>query len=164
MRDFHTITGASEILRRDRRSVRVALRDVPPDGQDSRGRDAWAMSKYDANIGRQPSGSAGSQRVSRLANELSTIVERLDAGLKRLRAEPDLERRRELANVVGPDVGALDNAFAAVHDALPQDDRPLCEMVRDGCVGQAAGELLALCRMQLDEPAATNAAAAGSGG
>jgi hypothetical protein len=170
MQQNHTITGAAEILRRDRRSVRIALRDTPPDGQDSRGRDAWAMStiasamsRYDQQIGRQPGGHGGNARLAQLTNNLATVVERLDGGMARLRAEPDLEARRELAKVVGPDVGALDRAFAAVHDALPEDDRPLCDMVCDGCVGQAMNQLIALCEWTLG-PAATNGVAAGLGG
>jgi hypothetical protein len=90
--------------------------------------------------------------VSAIEAEL-VALERADVDvktfLKRLRAEPSLERRRALAKSNGRFIGALDRAFEASITAQGPDAIPIFTPLRDRTVASATNDLMTLCEWQI---------------
>jgi hypothetical protein len=151
-----SINGASDTLDRDRRSLRKALRDAEPD-TFVHGRPRWlmqtivdALAEYDRLAGRTRENGSFSGGHSRASDEIESISRELDAGLARLRAEPDLARRRALGEVVGPAIGRLDRALVA---SVPGGAQPILQPGVDNIVRGYMSEFLSLCDLRIDDAA-----------
>ena len=88
--------------------------------------------------------------VCRQIEEAST---RIDHMFSRMRAEDDIEKRREIVASEGGAIGQLDAAMSIANALAPQHSRVLLKTFKDLCVGGAVGECFALCNWRLAEEA-----------
>jgi hypothetical protein len=148
-----SINGASDALGRDRRTIGKALKAVPPDAREG-GHPRWklptilaALESHERNTGQSHGGGSygGGGDRNDIADELERVGALLDAGCKRLSAEPDLTKRRQLAESVGPLVGRLSRAFSRSHEMLPVGERELVELGSTAILRGWVVYLLELC-------------------
>jgi hypothetical protein len=150
MSEFYTITGASEALRRDRRSVRVALRDVPPDGEpDTRDRPRWrlgtitrALAAYDRHAPGTGRNARADTVVERLCSDMETVAVRIERELRRLGEERDAARKAELAPVVGALIGELDGLFIDSLAELLPAERDFARIALDAIMRRLIGDFI----------------------
>lgn len=155
MDEEFTITGASEALRRDRRGIQVALRDVVPDGTpDVRGRPRWKIStissvmvRYDratrhGSIG--PGSRSGGHDTSpdRICADLEQVALRLDRAMRRMDQETDTARKAAMAVEAGALVGELDRVLARSLDHLDAPQRAFAQLGIDGIMRKAIGHFV----------------------
>jgi hypothetical protein len=132
--------GAAQLLERDRGTLKRALRRVPPDAVEQ-GQPRYKLSTVlEAMAVHNHMNTGWRSAVSPMEAELMAL-ERADIAvnsfLKRLRAEPDVERRRSLARSDGKLIGALDGAFAASITAHGRDATAVYAPLRNVVVGSA---------------------------
>jgi hypothetical protein len=124
------------------RTLARRLRNVPPDGEVN-GRPAWFISTAIKAVGSTKDGNGGASEA--VLDEIQDLASALDAGLRRVQSEKDLEaRRRMLREDVGRLVGQLDKAMALATEGVSARDRALLDVVRNHVIGTCAGEVLAL--------------------
>ena len=145
--------GAAQLLERDRGTLKRALRRVRADAFEY-GQPRYKLSTVLEAMAAHTrmNGGSRSSGASPIEPEL-VALERADLDvrtfLKRLRAEPDLERRRALARSDGNLIGALDRAFAASITAQGPDATPIFTPLRDQIVASVINELLSLCEWKI---------------
>ncbi len=88
--------------------------------------------------------------VCRQIEEAST---RIDDMFTRMRAEDDIQKRREIAKQDGGAIGQLDVAMSIANALAPQHSRDLLKAFKDMCVGRAIGECFELCNWRYVEDA-----------
>jgi hypothetical protein len=149
---FFTCNGAADLLERDRRTVRRAMAQVPPDGHDDQGRPVWTVATVVRAMARHAGGSGDTNAAHAALDDIERLAGELEEGIERLRLEPDVARRRELLKEVGPSVGALDRAMIAANSTSPPAERALLD---DYCLKvimrPALGHILGLCELGLEE-------------
>src|ERR1700730_5377248 len=105
-----TVSGAAEVLERDRRTIARALRDVPPD-DESKGRRWKLATIVNAMKGREDRSPSNDKMVA----EIEGAHEALAAGLERMWATAKVSgpeaARQVVRDGVGRLVGALDRAL-----------------------------------------------------
>ena len=81
---IHFFCGAADALERDRRTIRKALREVPPDVADRRGHPRWrlptiltALEKHNRRTGNVPPHNGDDDQVNAALRELAVITNRL---------------------------------------------------------------------------------------
>ncbi len=84
--------------------------------------------------------------VCRQIEEAST---RIDNMFSRMRAEDDIQRRREIVASEGGAIGQLDAAMSIANALAPQHSCDLLKTFKYMCVGSAIGECFALCNWRL---------------
>ncbi|MGO9701429.1 MAG: hypothetical protein ACLPKT_14870 [Methylocella sp.] len=146
-----SVNAASTILRRDRRSLVKALRDTAPDATDRHGNARWkpatiVSALFEFDRAAQTADNGAKAAIDKL--EAAWVA--MSDGMKRLRGEPDAERRKTLGVEVGPLIGALDRAFERTRTLLPADETPLNKLVNDQVVGRTAAEFFDLIGMEID--------------
>jgi hypothetical protein len=135
---------AAQLLQRDRGTIKRALHGIDPDGYEQgqpRFRIATVMR---AMIAHTRIDGRSRPAVSLIEPELVTLEQadlKLNAFLKRLRAERDLERRRAPAESNGKLIGVLDRAFAASIQAQGPDGTPIFTPLRERVVASAIKSL-----------------------
>lgn len=151
-----SVNGAADILERDRRTIRRALKIVPPDAMES-GHPRWrlrtvidALDAHGRHTGHDRSSPLNDDQAA-IHAYLMEITSELQSGFERLRAEPDIERRREMALEVGPGVGRLIDLFERDLENISADSRPFTKIGTDAICGQAIAELLYLCQWELKD-------------
>lgn len=143
MDEEFTVTGASEALRRDRRGIQVALRDVVPDGEpDARGRPRWkletvarAMAQYDRKRlhgAMGPGSRTGGGAIAEISADLEQVALRLDRAMRRMSQEPNSDRRAAMALEAGALVGELDRLLVRSLDHLDAPQRAFAQLGIDG--------------------------------
>jgi hypothetical protein len=162
--ELFTVHGAAEVLRRDRRSVKIALRNTTADHTDNQGRARWrlprvaaALAAYDRARGAHGSHERrGDPRLPAAGNAVEDAAAAVEAGLLRLKAERDIGKRRAIVEANGVPLGALDRAFEQANALLAPDEVQLVRPFCDEVMRMAIGELMRLCdwRLDLGEPAA----------
>jgi putative AbiEi antitoxin of type IV toxin-antitoxin system len=100
------------------------------------------------------SASNGNDHEARLrsADEIERLAHECNQAFDRLRAEPDVERRRVLARsgILGC-VGALDDELERSRGLLSATEGELVKAHLDRIVGRAVAEILCLCDWRLEE-------------
>lgn len=147
-----SISALSTELARDRRTIAKALSHTRPDGKTAGGDDAWflvtaltALDRKEDRRGRHGGGDDGDIR------ELEFVERKLRAFFEKLRAEPDIEKRRAMieageAAVLGEFERALEHARAHNSEATRQVEQPFINQMLGGMIS----ELLSLCQLKLD--------------
>lgn len=136
-----TREAAAPLVKRNRRTVSRAVADVPP--EDPGPPKRWRVSTILAALGRHEvearlrqhgDSSSGSIRESLRqlhADQIAALVMKIDAKFARLAAEPDMDRRFELAQAQGlEEVGELDRILTA---SLAAVDPILAPLLRAHC-------------------------------
>jgi len=118
----------------------------------TRHREAEAVRLAGGDVGyAAPTSNGGSSDRQRSADRIGALARECDRALDRLRAEPDLERRRTLAQsgILGC-LGALDNELQRSRALLPEAIRPLVKEHLDRISGRAIAEVLHLLDWALE--------------
>ena len=155
---------ATTAVKRNRRTIGKALADVPPDDPGPPAR--WRESTILAALGRreavtrpwQHPPNDGYRLREQHADRIESLRVRINAKFARLAAEPDPEKRFELAMAQGlPEFGDLDRALTASLTAVDPILAPLlrshCNEILRQTLG-TLGELLDLDFTSLAEEAA----------
>ena len=85
--------------------------------------------------------------ASREIEEASACVQRM---FDRLRAEGDIQKRRQIAVEEGHAIGQLDSAMALGSALVPEHARAMMRTFTNLVVGRACSEFLELCERRLD--------------
>jgi hypothetical protein len=136
-----TVESLAVELKRDRRTIARALRDVPADGK-VRGRPAWRIVTALAHLGERPTSSNG---VDAAAEAALAATDEVANFLDRLRAEPDVAVRRQMVRAEGGCVGAFSDTFGAIAKG-----DSVGRIVYDVLLAQAINTVLDLCNWKLD--------------
>jgi hypothetical protein len=155
---LYSMNRLAKVFSHNPRTVERALRDVPPDGVLGRF-PAWtlatatgAMRDY-ADDSAQLVGRTGAGTDNPLA-ALMPAADRVDAFLKGLRAEPDVERRRAMLRREGRVVGELEQVLEAVFVATGPECPALMRPWLSEQLIEIMSETLALCEMRFSPDAA----------
>src|SRR5438034_5654792 len=125
-----TNEGLAVELARDRRTVAKALRSTPPDGELN-GRPAWRLTTaLDAMRKRERANRGDGDDVDSLCDELERVAASLDAGLDRVREEPNVGKRRVMLRDIGPTVGTLDRLMERAATGVRPHEARLLGLVR----------------------------------
>ena len=143
-----SLSGLAVELGRNVRTVSAALANVPADGDltvKGKRYDGWTIETALRALGPR----TGDARAAANCDELKQIAAELEDGFERLRKEPDIERRRKLAEKVGPLVGKLDRALTRSNALMipDEDERAFIRLATDRILGQAIGEFIAAARL-----------------
>jgi len=148
-----TLNGLAVELGRDVRMLGKALSGVKPDGMVGKNPGYCietalsALRRRGATRSGQPGDRADAEAIFIELEELAVAIE---DGFKRLRAEPDIEKRREMATEVGPLIGRLGAALARSHDLAPEGSRDFTAQATDAVIfGPAIGEFMQICGLKL---------------
>jgi hypothetical protein len=88
----------------------------------------------------------GSRKISNAdLDEIERVAETFMADLKRVEAEPDIAKRREMIREVGPNFGRLNALWTRINETMPPNEQALCEHYQEMIMGRLLGEVLALC-------------------
>lgn len=152
MRDnIVSINKASELLERDRRTIRRAVLSLSPDAFDPRGQPRWKLARVVSALGAldglRP--DVNHRRRMNAADEIELIGRRLSEGIESLRAASELGERRKLVVQIGPLVGALNSAMEQANVTLSENERELLSHFRVQVIGQVVSEIMDLCAFQL---------------
>jgi hypothetical protein len=140
-----SISGAAVELGMDRRTIAAALTDSSPDGKVGK-HPAWRLRTILAALGM----GKGSGKISNAdLDEMERVAETFMAGLKRVEAEPDIAKRREMMREVGPNFGRLDALWTRVNATMPPNEQAFCEHYQEMVMGRLLGEVLALCNWKI---------------
>jgi hypothetical protein len=118
-----SINAAGEVLERDRRTITKALRHTPPDGTEN-SQPRWRLKTIlDALAALQPApaplANANSDGIDPvLAKSFATF----DAAYDRMVALPALEKRREAAKALAPQIASIDRMLRAHGRAVGAGD------------------------------------------
>jgi hypothetical protein len=140
--EFFSVNAAADALRRDRRTVAKALRNVAPDATE-RGHGRWRLDRVAAAVATHDAQSRDGPKIDPLLQAIEMAAVQVDAALRRLRGEPDPDRRREIFERGFP-LGDLDRAFATHLASLPADERMIVEPFVEQSMRQVFSEVLAL--------------------
>ena len=88
-----------------------------------------------------------------VARELGEASAALEVGLKVLRAETNLKKRRQIEKreAFGANVGRLDRAFLLGNAMAPEGHRPLLSIVTNQAVGAMIGEYCELLGVEIND-------------
>ena len=148
---LYSLNGLSTELQRDRRTIGKALARVAPDGKTASGDPAWHLTTALTALDRSEDRRSHHGGDNRDIDEVEVASQKLHELFERLRAEPSVEKRRQM---VDDGEGAVIGAFArAVERAQSQSSevmRAVAAPFADQMVGGAVGELCRLCDWELD--------------
>ena len=148
---FYSISALATELQRDRRTVAKALARVAPDGKTPSGDPAWflttALTALDRNEDRRSHHGGDNRDI----DEVEVASQKLHELLERLRAEPSVEKRRQMIEdgegaAVGAFVRAVERSQGQSSETMATVSAPYV----DRMVGGAIGELFRLCNWELD--------------
>lgn len=151
-----SINAAAAILERDRGTITRALRGVPPDAHENKSPRWRLRTVVDALAARERSTARGNAYpnpnpdIMRVVDKIEDTFAEFDAGIARLRAESDLERRRAIGAEIGPLIGRLERLTATVNQANTESGT-MMQIVADKIIGGAIFTLFDLCRFQIAE-------------
>jgi hypothetical protein len=109
-----------------------------------------AIAAHDRFAGHEKFGTRENDRDV-IVEELTHIACQLETGFVKMRAEPNIERRRQMAVAVGPWVSKLDDAFARSLEDFSPESRAFTKFGTDRIIGEAVGHLLWLCQWELND-------------
>jgi hypothetical protein len=147
-------------LDKDRRTIAKALRHVPADGRSETGDNVWYLKTAIAAL-EQSEGHRGSVgEINAIIIELEYTASCVDEFLNKLRAEPDIEKRRAIvksgeARCVGALVRAVEKAHATQSEARRVVERPYIDNIIRG----AASAVFGLCHWTIADDDDLEAAA-----
>jgi hypothetical protein len=147
-----SISALATELDRDRRTIGKALARTPPDGTTASGDPAWHLTTALTALGRSEGrrgGHGGDDDAD--IRELEFVARKLHDFFERLRAEPDIEKRRALveaghAKVLGEFARAVEQARAGNNEETRLVEQPYIDRMHGGAIG----ELFRLCDWELD--------------
>src|SRR5262245_19994572 len=98
MPQYFTAYAAADLLERDQRTIRRAMRGIPAEHVDERGHDQWRLATIIAALNRHAGNGRGEPRTTATAaaDEIERLAGELERGLARVRREPELAKRREM--------------------------------------------------------------------
>jgi hypothetical protein len=156
-----SLSGLASAMGKNFRTISKALADVKPDGRLA-GRPAFLMStaiaaleehtRRTGYVRAKPAPVRYDAELETKIAELEAATDAVDAFLKKLRAEPSVERRRTMPARC---IGRLDRALQAVIG--DGTDAFLRKLFADDTIGRVIGEHLDLCNWEIklaDEEAA----------
>jgi len=117
MQTHFSVNAASELLERNRRTVKRALRDTPPDSFE-RKQPRWKLSKIVAALDRnadRPANHNGGNGND-LDDQCKAAFAKFDAAYEKMKALPSLAKRREMSIEFAPNMIA-----EAVHAMKARD-------------------------------------------
>jgi hypothetical protein len=144
-----SLNALAESFEVDRSTMVRAMRGVAPDLVKSGNRPTWktatAARALEARRRKQDSGNSGAGPTHQFANQIEAEFETFDAGFTRLKAEPDLERRRKLDERlgVGRIIGGLDRRMKEANAVLGEGEG-LFAFVGDHLIGDLISNYLTL--------------------
>jgi hypothetical protein len=109
-----------------------------------------ALTARERSAGRANTDPNPNADLMHLVDEIEITFEKFDAGLARLRAEPDLERRRAIGAEIGPLIGRLERLTTTVNEANKETGK-MMHVVTDKIIGGAIFTLFDLCQFQIVE-------------
>jgi hypothetical protein len=149
-----TLSGLSVELNRDRRTVGKALARVAPDGKTASGDDGWYLTTTLGaleRIGDRRRGNGdGSYADDAALVGLERAAAAVDDFLGKLRAEPDIDKRRAFLRADGGVIGAFVEALDRVREGHGEPQRQVEGPFCDKMVGEVIAETLHLCELTLD--------------
>jgi hypothetical protein len=159
---FFSVNGAAELLERDRRAVKHALRHIPPD-TTVKNSPRWrlativnALQAYSASHGngnRSSVSNGGDNSYRDLVNELEAKFEAFEEGCERLEREPDITKRRALNDRLGVShlVGKIDTLHDRITEMRPGPGDDMSRLVFERIIMPSMIERsMALCEIELD--------------
>jgi hypothetical protein len=159
-RKLYSLSALATECGRNFRTLSKALSDVKPDGKAPDGKPKWhlataisALAERERLTGRPSSRPALPRYDARLEAQIAGVEQtgrEVDALLAALRAEPAVERRREMVErgdgrCIGAHMRALSASIGSGADA------PLRRVFCDSMMERITSELLQLCEWRLDE-------------
>jgi hypothetical protein len=148
-----SVNGASELLERDRRTIRRALRSVPPDG-DENGQPRWrlasvvdALQIHDRRM--RPQAFPRAYDPNGIIAELEDLSRELEYGFERMKQETDLERRRKLGLKFGPIIGRSIEAVNRSLELEPEGSRTFMKWATSRMLGDIINHWLWLMQYEL---------------
>jgi hypothetical protein len=149
---LYTISGIATELNVDRRTAARALSRVLPDGTAASGDPAWFLTTALRHLG----GGNGRDRDrydDGAVNGLEAASEGVDRLLDRLRAEPDIGKRRALLKREGRAIGEFTVALDRVRGGHSDSTRMVEGPFVNEMIGAVIAEALALCDFRLSDAA-----------
>ena len=132
---FLTINAIPEILERDRRTVKRALRNIPPDHEEH-GSPRWKLSTAARALAAGSDGGVMEPTaVGALCDQIEKLAAELEANLQSARAESDVEKRRSAIARFGPKVGQLQQLMETAAAGTRPAEAGLLKIVRDQVIG-----------------------------
>jgi hypothetical protein len=144
-----SLNALAESFEIDRSTMVRAMRGVAPDLVKSGNRPTWktatAARALEAHRRKQDGGNSGAGPTHQFANQIEAEFETFDAGFTRLKAEPDLERRRKLDERLGAGriIGGLDRRMNEANAVLGEGEG-LFAFVGDHLIGDLISNYLTL--------------------
>jgi hypothetical protein len=147
-----SLNGLAVELGRDVRTIGKALAGVKPDGMVGKNPGYHTETALSAlrRRGAAKCNHGDNVEAEAIFIELEDLASEIEDGFKRLRAEPDIEKRREMAIEVGPLIGQLDRALARSHDLSKEGSNGFMARATDATIlGPAVGEFMQICGLDL---------------
>ncbi len=149
-----SLNGLAVELGRDVRTLGKALSGVQPDGMVGKNPGYHIETALSAlrRRGAARSGQPGDKaEAEAIFIELEELAVAIDEGFKKLRNEPDIKKRREMATEVGPLIGKLERALTRSHDLSPEGSRGFTVQATDAVIlGPAIGEFMHICQLTFE--------------
>jgi hypothetical protein len=140
-----SISGLATELGRDRRTVGRALSHRPPDGKCEDGSDGWYLTTALRALG-NGHGRGDDDALNALEDAAAAVDDLLD----RLRAQPDVQKRRALLRSDGRVIGAFAETLERVRGGHSESQRMVEEPFCFKTIGDVISEALALCELMLE--------------
>lgn len=141
-----SLSSLATELRRNPRTIAKALSRVVPDGKIGK-RSGWFMASAASALQEYEAKSNGIVRMGNedaLLSQIARLAAEVEAGMQRLRTEPDRSRRLELLRTFGAKVGALDRAMKMANAREGSDGIVILEPFRDRLIGGLVQEIASL--------------------
>jgi hypothetical protein len=153
------LNALAEQFEVDRGTILRAMRNVPADLVKPGNRPTWKVATaaraleahrqkaLEAQRRKNEGTNGNGQTRQQLASQIEADFETFDAGFTKLKAEPDLERRRKLnerLGVGGRMIGSLDRRMNEANAALDEGEDGMFAFVGDHLIGDLISNYLTL--------------------
>ena len=152
---LYSINALAREFRHNERTVARAMRGMRPDGRIGK-HPGWHLATASNAMRAYADHSAHLLGRTGADDKLAALMpaaDRVDALLKGLRAEPDIERRRQLLRQNGRCVGELERVLEAVFEAAGPEAPALFRPWLSEQLIEIMSETLALCEMRFSPDA-----------
>jgi hypothetical protein len=158
--DFFSISSAAALLERDRQTVTRALRNVPADAHENK-KPRWrlrtivdALARHEASTGRVV--ASKDNPLMHLADQIEAAWEEFDGIIAKLKAEPDVERRRAMCHGANPIITRLDDLMTTAN-AANKETGTIMQLASERMIGDAISQVVELLELWPEVEAAKTA-------